>query len=77
MGVNFKAPCEEKKILLSHFSGELSKRDDVVTAQQKQLRPAEYRVGQRLAVCFIVPLGSHLLHSPDNRDNNITRGIIS
>lgn len=45
--------------------------------EQKGLTPAEYRVGQRLAVCFMVPLGSNLLQSPDNRDNNIKGGTFS
>lgn len=66
-----------KNLLLSHFSGELSKRDDVHMEEQKRLRPAEYGIGQRLAVCFIAPLGSHLLQGPDNRDNNIKGGTFS
>lgn len=67
----------KKHISLSHFSGELSKSDDVHMEEQKELRSAEYRVGQRLAVCFMVPLGRYLLQGPDYRDNNIKGGTFS
>lgn len=73
---SFYCPCEEKKrrqkkkISVSHVSGELSKRDEVYNEEKIRLTPTEK---ESVRVCFMVPLGSHLLQNPDNGDN-IKRG---